>query len=116
MTLRLIKGIQPKEDFPAAPRFQELLDDGHLLISKHSRRYLREEHYFPGPTVDRANRSRWQEEGSRTLGQRAHSEVERLLKEYEPTALPDDIKKEMTRLMETEAARYGMDSLPHISP
>ncbi len=116
MTLRMIRGIEPKEDFPAAPRFEELLKDGHLLISKHSRRHLREEHYFPGPAIDRANRSRWQEEGGRTLCERAHSEVEKLVKECQPSALPDDIKKDMTRLMETEAARYGMDSLPHTSP
>lgn len=116
MTLRLIRGIEPKEDFPALPRFEELLEDGHLLISKHSRRHLKEEHYFPGPAIDRANRSRWQEEGGRTLCQRAHSEVEKLVEEYQPTTLPDDIKKDMTRLMEAEAARYGMDSLPHTSP
>lgn len=116
MTLRLIRGIEPKEDFPALPIFEELLEDGHLLISKHSRRHLKEEHYFPGPAIDRANRSRWQEEGGRTLCQRAHSEVEKLVEEYQPTTLPDDIKKDMTRLMEAEAARYGMDSLPHTSP
>lgn len=116
MTLRLIRGIEPKEDFPALPIFEELLEDGHLLISKHSRRHLKEEHYFPGPAIDRANRSRWQEEGGRTLCQRAHSEVEKLVEEYQPTTLPDDVKKDMTRLMEAEAARYGMDSLPHTSP
>ncbi len=76
MTLRMIKGIEPKEDFPAVPIFEELLKDRHLLISKHTRRYLRDEHYFPGPAIDRANRSRWQEEGSLTLRERAHREVD----------------------------------------
>ncbi|GAG01453.1 unnamed protein product, partial [marine sediment metagenome] len=72
MALRLIEGIEPHEDFPALPRFEELLKDRHLLISKHTRRYLRQEHYFPGDTIDRANRARWQEEGGLTLGERAH--------------------------------------------
>ena len=112
MTLRLIAGIEPKEDFPALPRFEELLKEGHLLISKHSRRYLREEHYLPGPTIDRANRARWQAEGSLTLGERAHREVTRLIETYEPSRLPESVKVELTQLMENEARRHGMDALP----
>jgi trimethylamine--corrinoid protein Co-methyltransferase len=112
MVLRLAEGIEPKEDFPALPIFQELLAEKHLLIAKHTRRYLREEHYFPSHVIDRANRSRWAEEGSRTLGQRAHGIVEKTLEGYEPTRLDDDRKKELTHLMSAEAHKYGMDALP----
>ena len=116
MTLRMAKGIEPKEDFPATPRFEELLKEQHLLISKHTRRYLKEEHYFPGAVVDRANRSRWTEEGSLTLGERAHREVNKHLAAYAPSGLPDDIKRALSELMEEEARRYGMDTLPHTRP
>ena len=115
MVQRLIRGITPKEDFPARPRFEELLYERHLLISKHTRKYLREEHYFPGPVIDRANRSRWQQEGSLTLRERAHREVDRLLNEYQPSTLPDENRRDLTKLMELEARRYGMDRLPHSS-
>ncbi len=114
MTFRMLKGIEPKEDFPSLPRFEELLREDHLLISDHTRRYLKEEVYFPGPVIDRANRSRWQEEGSRTLSERAHIEVEKMLDEYEPVKLSDDSKAELVKLMETEARKYGMDKLPEI--
>jgi trimethylamine--corrinoid protein Co-methyltransferase len=114
MVFRMMEGIEPKEDFPSQPRFEELLGEQHLIISEHTRRYLREEITFPGPTIDRANRSRWQEEGGLTLGERAHREVERIVAEHEPVALPDDIKRELTRLMEKEAGRYGMERLPTI--
>jgi len=112
MTLRIAKGIEPKEDFPSIPRFQELLEEKHLLISKHTRRYLKEEYYFPGKVIDRANLSRWQEEGSLTLTDRAQQEVERLINEYQPSGLPEGIKSELTKLMEAEAKRYGMEKLP----
>ena len=112
MTLRLIKGIEPKEDFPTLPRMQELLSEQHLLISKHTRKYLRQEHYFPGPVINRANQARWLAEGSVTLMERAHKEVQRLLDEYQPSRLPDNVKQELTRLMTTEAHRHGMTSLP----
>ncbi|MGA2383711.1 MAG: trimethylamine methyltransferase family protein [Gemmatimonadales bacterium] len=113
MALRLARGIEPREDFPALPRFEELLREKHLLISNHTRRWLRQEHVMPGPTIERANRSRWHAEGGRTLGDRAHAEVERLVASYKPSSLPDDVKRELTRLMAREARRYGMDALPH---
>ncbi|MBD3334642.1 MAG: hypothetical protein GF355_03920 [Candidatus Eisenbacteria bacterium] len=112
MALRLARGLAPRDDFPARPLFEEMLREGHLLIAEHTRRFLREEHTFPGRVIDRANRSRWQEEGAETLGARAHREVERLEAAYTPSRLPQDIKTELTRLMEGEARRVGLDALP----
>lgn len=112
MTFRLIEGIEPKEDFPALPIFEELLKERHLLIADHTRRYLKKEHFFPGPVIDRANRGRWQERGALTLGQRAHHEVEKYLKNYTPSGIPETIKNELVKLMENEARRYGQEKLP----
>ena len=114
MAHRLIAGIEPKEDFPAMGIFQELLKEKHLLISEHTRRHLKTEHIFPGPVIDRASRSRWEEKGAPTLGQRAHREVEKLLENYEPPDLPEEVKKELTKLMAAEARRHGQNSLPHL--
>ncbi len=112
MSLRLIEGIEPKEDFPALPLFQELIKEQHLLIAKHTRRYLRKEHFFPGPVINRANRSRWLDEGGLSLEERANNEVEKLLKSYQPSGLSEEIKKELIKLMEKEARRYDQTSLP----
>ena len=112
MTLRLIRGIEPREDFPSLPRFEELLKEQHLLISPHTRRYLKEEHYFPGSVIDRANRSRWQEEGSTTLGERAHREVEKHIQKHIPSRLSAVVKAELKTRMQAEAKRYGMEKLP----
>jgi len=112
MTGRLVGGIEPRDDFPSLPLFEELLRDKHMLISKHTRQHLRAEHYIPGPVIDRAQRSRWQDEGSQTLGDRAHAEVERHLAAYEPSRLSDDVKNELANLMRREAARFEMDKLP----
>ena len=49
--------------------------------------HLKQEHYFPGPVIDRANSSRWREEGRHTLWERAHAEVERRLREAPPSPL-----------------------------
>jgi trimethylamine--corrinoid protein Co-methyltransferase len=115
MVLRLIKGIQPKEDFPARPRFEELLREQHLLISEHTQRYLKEEQYIPGPVVDRANRTRWQADGALTLPARAQRQVEKMMQDYEPSRLSRETKEELTRLMTQEARRCGMSELPRAS-
>jgi len=112
MALRLIRGIEPKEDFPSLPLFKEMLTEGHLLIAGHTRRHMRSEHYFPGPVIDRCNRSRWQDEGHHSNFERAHREVERIIAAAADSTLPDQIKKDLTRLMTAEAKRYGMTDLP----
>jgi trimethylamine--corrinoid protein Co-methyltransferase len=112
MTYRLLRGIEPREDFPAMPIFQELRREKHLLIADHTRRYLREEITFPGAVIDRANLSRWLQGGQRTLRERAAQEVSRLVEGYTPSRLPEQTRLELTRLMEAEARRYGMKALP----
>lgn len=112
MLNRMLKGIEPKEDFPSQPRFEELLAEGHLLISDHTRKYLREEILFPGPAIDRANRSRWIEEGSRSLEDRAGAEVERIIAEHPDPVQAPEVSSELTRLMTAEGRKYGMDKLP----
>jgi trimethylamine--corrinoid protein Co-methyltransferase len=112
MVLRCVAGIEPKEDFPALPILEELLREQHLLIAKHTRRHLKAEHFFPGPVIDRANRSRWLEEGGLTLEERAHRQVEKCIESYTPPELPGEVARELVRLMEAEARRYGQDRLP----
>jgi len=109
---RLVEGVVPREDFPALPLFEELLAEQHLLIATHTRRHLRAEIGFPGPVIDRANRARWLEEGSLTLGQRAQREVERLVAAWEPPPLPAGATADLERVMTSEARRRGMDRLP----
>ena len=112
MTHRMIRGIEPRDDFPSLPRFEELLTEKHLLISDHTRKHLREEHFFPGPAIDRANRPRWIEEGGHTLGERARAEVEAKIAAWEPTWLGDDVRNELIRRMEEAARSAGADRLP----
>ena len=112
MTFRLLEGIQPREDFPSIPLFQEFLRDKHLIIADHTRKHLREEIHFPGPTIDRANRARWQKKGALTLGEQASTEVERLILEAEPTRLDEGVQAQLIERMERAASDAGMDTLP----
>ena len=112
MTLRMKKGVELKDDIPSLPIFQELLSEGHLLISEHTRKFIREEHYFPGSVINRANKSRWYEEGALTLNERANAQVEKLKNAYQTYELPKDIVGELTSLMKREALRVGLNKIP----
>ena len=112
MSYRMIAGIEPKEDFPALPIFQELLTERNLIISDHTRKYIKSEIYTTGPVIDRKNRSRWERDGSLTLFERANAEVNKLLKSYEPYGLPEDTRRQLIKLMEAEARRYKLGALP----
>jgi len=112
MIFRLIEGIEPRDDFPAIPLFEELLAEKHLLIADHTRRHLRHEISFPGPVIDRANRVRWEKDGGKSLAERAAREVSRLIEKYTPSRLPEQTRSELTELMTREASRHGMQALP----
>jgi trimethylamine--corrinoid protein Co-methyltransferase len=111
-TLRLIGGIEPKEDFPAVGILRELLAEGHLLIADHTRRHLKEELFFPGPVIDRSHRARHQREGSPSLDQRACRQVERLLETYRSSRLSEETRRALVERMRHEARRYGLERLP----
>ena len=112
MTDRLRAGIEPREDFPSRPLFEELLAEKHLLIADHTRRHLRSELTFPGPVVDRTSRARWLEEGAATLGDRAAREVDRITAEYTPSRIGDDVRRNLEEVMTAAARARGMDTLP----
>jgi len=116
MASRLLRGMEPREDFPAQPLFEELLREKHLLIAKHTRRHLREEITFPGPVIDRANLARWREEGGLTLRERAAREIARLVEAWAPSPLPGDAKRALTERMQAEARHAGMSALPAREP
>jgi len=112
MTFRMLRGIEPREDFPALPIFQEFLRDKHLIIADHTRRHMKDEIRFPGPVIDRANRARFQDEGGVSLRERASGEVERLIADAEPSRLDDGVKAQLIERMENAAKDSGMDALP----
>ena len=116
MALRLIAGIEPKEDFPAGPLLEELLRERHLLIADHTQRHWSSELRLPGPVIDRARRERWEHEGAVTLFERAHRQVARLLATYQPSRLPEDVRREVVQRMEHEARRHGLERLPLSGP
>jgi trimethylamine--corrinoid protein Co-methyltransferase len=114
MVARLRRGIEPRDDFPSRPLFEELLKEQHLLIAAHTRKHRKEQIRFTSPVVERAPLGRWREEGETTLGQRASLEVKRLVESWTPSRLPDDTKRALRERMGHAARAAGMGELPMV--
>lgn len=112
MALRAVRGIEPRDDFPATPLLGELLAEKHLLIAKHTRRHLRAEITFPGPVVDRSGEARWRADGAESLLARAAREVDRRVTAWTPSRIPESAKRDLADVMESAARRAGLDALP----
>jgi trimethylamine--corrinoid protein Co-methyltransferase len=115
MAQRLGRGVIPRDDFPVRPRIEELLAEGHLLISDHSLEHLNQEHHFPGPVIQRANHSRWLEEGGTSLTDRARAQADELEAAWRPPGLDSAVQTELTRRMTAAAAACGLDQLPEVT-
>jgi trimethylamine--corrinoid protein Co-methyltransferase len=112
MVKRLLGGIEVREgDFPSTPHFEELIREGHLLISDHTRRWFREEVRFPGAVIDRTKEPDAGEGGAGSLEERARHRVEQLL-EKESRPLDPDRRKDLDGIMSRAAAAAGMERLP----
>lgn len=110
MVKRMVRGIEARDDFPSLDRFRDLLSEGHCLISDHTMRWLGEEHYYPGPVVERAVRRRWKEEGASTLEERARREVDRILA-TEPLPPPENVEA-LDEVMLRALRDAGMKEFP----
>jgi trimethylamine---corrinoid protein Co-methyltransferase len=109
---RLVRGFNENETFPIILLIQELMNEQHLLIADHTRKYLRREHTFPGPVIDRTTEARFLERGGYDLEERAHREVVRIINDYTASGLSGESKHDIVNLMKGEALKFGQQELP----
>ena len=109
MTRRLLAGIQPREDFPSADLFDQLLRERTLLTADHTLKYFRQEHYIPGPVIDRTQ-VQDQAADRPTLRQRACAEVERHLRQYvRPEILSPEQRRDLDAVFAAAAGDFRID-------
>lgn len=114
MALRLVQGVVQRDENMAEGIVKECIEKGELLSHPHTLRWFREELLLPGSVVDRKEIREWEREGGKSSEDRARTEVERILAAHTPAPLVEDVKKELTGMMEREAKRHGMDKLPAV--
>lgn len=105
MAQRLIKAIEPMDDLPAGPLFDELLRDRNLLAADHTLSNFRKVHYLAGPTFVRGQID--DNTLIPALTSRAKDQVDALVAAHKmPTVLSNDQNKELEKVMKRAAGDY----------
>lgn len=103
MAKRYCDGVKVSEERIGLEYIDEAGPGGNFLQSEHTVEYFRTEFYYP-TLIERRKYESWEEDGALTMAQRADRKVRKLLEEYQPESLPEEICEEMDRIVE-EAER-----------
>jgi len=104
--------LEERETFPMISVMRELMEEQHLIIADHTRKYLKSEITFPGKVVDRTTEARFLKDGGYDLEERAHNEVARIVADYKPSGISRDSMREIVNLMKAGAKKFGQEELP----
>jgi trimethylamine:corrinoid methyltransferase-like protein len=96
------------------PLIEKGLARKEFLSLKHTTEWFRKEAYFPDPVIERGTLEEWRAGGRRDAMARAREKVDALLLKHTPEPLGDAVVGHLSKLMEAEAKRYGMDGLPSL--
>ena len=119
MAKRLIRGIEVHESPIAIDKMQQSAHRADFLAKPHTVKWFQKELYIPTEIIDRSSLEAWQKKASPdgisvTAYQRASHQVNKLLGDYRPNELSEDMRKELRRITQREAQKVGMEHLPHL--
>jgi trimethylamine--corrinoid protein Co-methyltransferase len=112
MALRLLGGIEQRTQTLATDMFAGIAFKGDFLKQKVTRQLFSKEQRLPSAVIDRGSIRAWQQGGGLDTFARARSRVKELLASYQRPALPSEVERELRGIVEREAKRVGMDTLP----
>jgi len=105
----LIEGITFRRETPSLELFkQEYLEQG-FLTSPHTLKWFKEEVFFPSQVIDRGNLGEWVKKGKKTAMSRANESIEKIISLKSFNELSFGMKKELFRIVHTDAKKYGFD-------
>jgi trimethylamine--corrinoid protein Co-methyltransferase len=99
--LRFAQGIEVNEDTLAVDVIDKAGPGGHFLGEKHTLKHFRER-WMPRLDVD--SLETWEKEGVKSLGELAHQKVKEILATHKPTPLPEDVDREICRILQRAEA------------
>ena len=115
MAKRMIAGIDGRQTPIALDVMQELGHSGNFLRHPHTKKWFREELYFPSDVIDRDTYETWEKKGAKSAWDRAKERVDILLAEYQPPSISAEVKTELRDIATRAANLAGMETLPPLS-
>jgi len=99
--LSFTQGIEVNEDTLAVDVIDKAGPGGHFLGEKHTLQHFRER-WMPRLNVD--SLETWEKEGIKSLGELAHEKVKEILATHKPAPLPEDVDREISRILQRAEA------------
>ncbi|MFC1904551.1 trimethylamine methyltransferase family protein [Chloroflexota bacterium] len=93
MVMRAVEGIRVDDDTLAFDLIKKVGPGGNFVATKHTRRFMRSEHYQPSLS-DRDHREDWEAKGGKTTWERAAEEVKNILANHN-YSLPQTIRRQI---------------------
>jgi len=91
MVMRAVDGIKVNDDTLAFDLIKEVGPGGNFVAAKHTRRFMRREHYQP-TLSDRNSREEWEANGGKAIWQKAGEKARRLIAEHK-YKLPVEVRQ-----------------------
>jgi trimethylamine--corrinoid protein Co-methyltransferase len=101
---RILEGIRVEEATLAVEVVNQVGPGGHFLKARHTMQFLTEEHFLP-KLANRQTREKWLEAGGRSMADKAHETVARILAVHKPDPLPAGAEAELERIVREVEAR-----------
>ena len=102
--LHITKGLEVERDTLAVDVIKEVGPGGHYLAHEHTLKYFRKVNWFPKLT-NRQKWDSWMEDGGKDMRQRANAMARKILAEYHPQHLTEDVATEVDRIAKAAQKR-----------
>ncbi len=112
MILRTQRGIEFNEETMAVDLIEQLGPGGVYLETDLTIKYFKSEPYMPSKVIDRQDRKNWEEDGSRTIFERAREKVKEIQANHLPAALDKDRASKLDAVTAEIMKELSINSLP----
>jgi len=98
MVRRIFRGIEVDDETLAEDAIDEVGPGGHFLGSEHTMRHFRKETWWP-TIINRLRHADWVKSGEKTFAQKAQEKAARILSNYRPEPLPEEILSKINEIL-----------------
>jgi trimethylamine--corrinoid protein Co-methyltransferase len=100
MVKRIVNGVSVEDELMGVDLIKKVGIGNNFLSQKHTLKHLEAEQ-VRATIIDRRMRGAWEKKGSKSLIQTATQKAAELLKTHEPKPLPEDVIKELKRIVKS---------------
>jgi len=112
MALRLVEGIAADGETYASEVISKVGPGGDYLAEKHTRDWLKKEHFMPSDIIDRLTLEAERKQGLKDIISKARETVDQVLREHVPEPLAVDVETDLKNTLKEIMKRYSIASVP----